>query len=121
MMSFRQHVQSYLHQFRHDHYQGDDCHPRTETLRAYHRGTLPSLQMDQVQEHLATCAECADLFLGLVNYLEWDLDPTRLSVEDLTHSWQRFLQRRSEGADLESAAADAVTEERRALCSTAQD
>jgi len=121
MMSFRQHVQSYLHQLRQDNQQRDDGHPKTATLRDYHRGRLPTAQADEVQEHLAICPECADLFLGLVNFLEWRLDPTRLSVEDLTRSWQRFLQRRSEGADLETAAADAVADEERVLCSTTQD
>lgn len=121
MMSFRQHVQSYLHHLRHDNQRGDDPHPRTATLRDYHRGTLPTAEADLVQEHLATCPECAELFLGLVNFLEWRLDPTRLSVEDLTQSWERFIQRRSEGADLESAVADAVAEEEKVLCSTRQD
>jgi hypothetical protein len=52
--------------------------------------------------------ECAELFLGLVNFLEWDLDSTRLSVEDLTRSWQSFLQRRQAEPDKERELCNAV-------------
>jgi hypothetical protein len=102
-MSFRQHAQSYLHESRQR--QGEDDHLPTETLHAYHLGRLDAQQEDQVQEHLANCPTCAKLFLGLVNFLEWDLDSTRLSVEDLTRSWQAFLERKN-----------AETKEERELC-----
>ncbi len=93
-MSFRRYVRSYVQQLRQQSHPGDESHPATDVLLAYHEGSLSTEQADQVQEHLATCAECADLFLGLVTFFEWDLDPARLSVEDLTRSWQRFLGRK---------------------------
>jgi hypothetical protein len=72
---------------------GDGDHPQIETLYRYHRETLTEDQADAIQGHLAGCPACARLFLGLVNFLEWDLDPERLSVEDITRSWERFLER----------------------------
>lgn len=98
-MSFRHHVQSYMHQSRQR--QGENDHLSTETLHAYHLGRLEGQQEDQVQEHLSNCPGCAELFLGLVNFLEWDLDSTRLSAEDLTRSWQAFLERKSAEAEEE--------------------
>ena len=98
-MSFRQYVRSYLNESHQRQRESD--HLSTETLRAYHLGRLDGQQEDQVQEHLANCPDCANLFLGLVNFLEWDLDSTRLSAEDLTRSWQTFLERKKAEAEEE--------------------
>jgi hypothetical protein len=92
-MSFRRYVQAYVQQLRQRKTEEGDPHPTTEALFAYHRRELPAEQADEVQEHLATCSECAELFLGLVNFLEWDLDSTRLSAEDIADSWEEFLRR----------------------------
>ena len=105
-MNFRQSVRSYVQQLRQQKIQEDELHPATDVLLAYHEGSLPTEQADQVQEHLATCPECADLFLGLVTFFEWDLDPARLSVEDLTRSWQRFIG--GESGDSEHGATTVV-------------
>ena len=105
-MSFRQYVRSYVQQLRQEGHQGGESHPETDVLLAYHGGSLSTEQANQVQEHLATCPECADLFLGLVNYLEWDLDPARLSVQDLTRSWQRFLHRKNGERECDAPAAN---------------
>lgn len=106
-MSFRQYVRTYVQQLRQQKIQEDELHPATDVLLAYHEGSLSSEQADQVQEHLATCAECADLFLGLVTFFEWDLDPARLSVEDLTRSWQRFLGKKSGEPECSATTVDA--------------
>lgn len=116
-MSFRQHVQSYRRQVRQDHPSDEATHPQTETLRAYHRGLLDGLEEDRVQEHLVNCSECTSRFLGLVNFLEWNLDSTRLAEDDLTRSWQVFLQKRR----ARSGSKDSTIDEERELSRVSQD
>jgi len=95
-MDFQQSVQSYMQQAQEERRSEVDTHPDLQALRAYHGNTLSSDEADRIQEHLATCSDCVQLFLGLVNFLEWDLDPHRLSVDDLTHSWESFLEKKRE-------------------------
>ena len=112
-MSFWQSVQSYQQQILQSRQAQGEGHPDLKVLRAYHHASLSADEADRIQEHLATCPECGQLFLGLVHFLEWNLDPHRLSVEDLTRAWESFRQRRERG----STTADPVEE----LCPVTQD
>lgn len=91
-MDFQQSVQSYMQQVQEERRTEGDTHPDLQVLRAYHGNTLSPGEADRIQEHLAACSDCVQLFLGLVSFLEWDLDPHRLSVDDLARSWGSFLE-----------------------------
>jgi Putative zinc-finger len=104
-MSFRLTAQSYMQQLFQERQQGGEGHPETGLLRAYHSGSLSAEEGDRIQEHLATCPECAERFLGLVHFLEWDLDPDRLSVDELAGFWEKFQEKRREEEEAIAAVA----------------
>jgi anti-sigma factor ChrR (cupin superfamily) len=45
-------------------------HPSTERLTAYRAGELPPAEVDELQDHLAVCRECAQTVRDLPHFLE---------------------------------------------------
>lgn len=75
-------------------------HPTPEHLADYHAGKLSVEEEEAVRDHLALCHECADLYLGLVDFA--DSDPERnaadLSDEQVDAAWQVMRSRLAAGA-----------------------
>jgi hypothetical protein len=71
-------------------------HPAAEELIAYHRRELEPPAAERLREHLADCADCADLVLDLAEYDLWPERRERLSDEELAAERQRLERRLTE-------------------------
>lgn len=72
-------------------------HPTPEQLADYHAEKLSAEEEERIQEHLALCPECAELFLDLVDFAgpEPARDVSGLTDEEVDAAWQDMRARLS--------------------------
>ena len=72
-------------------------HPTPEQLADYHAEKLSAEEEERIQEHLALCPECAELFLDLVDFAspEPARDISGLTDEEVDAAWQDMRARLS--------------------------
>jgi hypothetical protein len=73
-------------------------HPSSETLVAYHEGRLAGEERERLRDHLALCADCAQLLLDLAGFAEVEI-PTGLrgpTEGEVDEAWQAMRGRLGE-------------------------
>src|SRR6185295_7043360 len=73
----------------------DREHPVAEKLAAYLADELSPQENDAIQEHVASCALCAERLLDLQRFLEYAPDSSRVGVADLETAaeWRKLRER----------------------------
>jgi hypothetical protein len=75
---------------------GLKSHPVPEDLLAYHEGQLSAEESEEVREHVAVCARCADLVQDLAHFPEPEpTDPSSEASEEaiLARRWESLQKR----------------------------
>ena len=76
-------------------------HPSPEALGDYHEGRLGGEEAERLRDHLALCADCAQLVLDLKAFPEIEMPAgTRKPTEgEVDEAWQAMQARLGEGAE----------------------
>lgn len=74
----------------------EEEHPSADMLAAYHAGDLPAATAEPLRDHLARCAECADLLLELEGFPELETagkGPRPEPDAEVAAQWRAMQQR----------------------------